>query len=103
MTSEPIRDPHRDHLLTPANSALVIIDYQPVQVGSIRSMDRDTLVANIVRVARTASLYRLPIVLMAVNVKTGAIQPTIDRLRQVLPGLEAIERNDELVGRRGIS
>jgi hypothetical protein len=74
MTSEPIRDPHRDHLLTPANSALVIIDYQPVQVGSIRSMDRDTLVANIVRVARTASLYRLPIVLTTVNVKTGANQ-----------------------------
>ena len=92
MTSEPIRDPQSDRLLTPANSALVIIDYQPVQVGSIRSMDRDTLVANIVRVARTASLYRLPIVLTTVNVKTGANQPTIDRLRQVLPGLEAIDR-----------
>ena len=52
-------------------------------------MDRDTLVANIVRVARTASLYRLPIVLTTVNVKTGANQPTIDRLRQVLPGIEA--------------
>jgi hypothetical protein len=29
MTSEPIRDPHGDELLTPHSSALVIIDYQP--------------------------------------------------------------------------
>ncbi|MCU1456591.1 MAG: Isochorismatase family [Actinomycetia bacterium] len=92
MTSEPIRDPQHDHLLTPENSALVIIDYQPVQLGSIRSMDRDVLVANIVRVARTASLYRLPIVLSTVNVKTGVNQPTIDRLLQVLPRIEPIDR-----------
>ena len=41
MTSEPIRDPRGDHLLTPRNCALVIIDYQPTQVTSIRSMDQD--------------------------------------------------------------
>jgi nicotinamidase-related amidase len=40
MTSEQIRDPLTDNLLTPANCALVIIDYQPTQVNSIRSMDR---------------------------------------------------------------
>jgi nicotinamidase-related amidase len=55
-------------------------------------MDRDILVANIVRVARIASLYRLPIVLTTVNVKTGVNQPTIDRLRQVLPRIEEIDR-----------
>jgi len=47
MTSETIRNPLTDHLLTPENSALLIIDYQPVQVSSIRSMDRDELVFNI--------------------------------------------------------
>jgi len=35
MTSEAIRDPKADHLLTPQNSAFIIIDYQPVQVNSI--------------------------------------------------------------------
>jgi hypothetical protein len=29
MTSEAVRDPVTDHLLTPQNSALVVIDYQP--------------------------------------------------------------------------
>ncbi len=40
MTSESIRNPVKDHLLTPQNSAFIIIDYQPIQVSSIRSMTR---------------------------------------------------------------
>jgi len=48
MTSQSIRDTAKDHLLTPQNSALVIIDYQPVQVTSVASMDRRMLVNNIV-------------------------------------------------------
>ena len=31
MASEPTRDPAKDHLLTSKNSALIIVDYQPVQ------------------------------------------------------------------------
>jgi hypothetical protein len=31
MASLPVRDPVADHLLTPQNSALVVIDYQPSQ------------------------------------------------------------------------
>jgi hypothetical protein len=52
MASEPIRDPKTDDLLTPQNSALVIIDYQPLQVNSIASMDRNLLVNHIVAVAK---------------------------------------------------
>src|SRR5215469_8782957 len=37
MTSEPVRDPFADHLLTPQNCALIIIDYQPVPSRSARS------------------------------------------------------------------
>ena len=71
MTSEPVRDPLADHLLTPQNCALVIIDYQPVQVRSIKSMDQDLLVDRVVHPARFGMLYRLPIVLSTVNVSTG--------------------------------
>jgi hypothetical protein len=35
MTSQAIRDPLKDHLLTPQNAALIIIDYQPVQDWSL--------------------------------------------------------------------
>jgi nicotinamidase-related amidase len=92
MTSFPVRDQANDHLLTPKNCALLVIDYQPVQVGSIASMDRRDLVLNIVAVARTAKLYSVPVVLSTVNVKTGANQPTIHQLAGVLDGIEAIDR-----------
>jgi len=69
-----------------------VIDYQPIQVGSIASMDRRDLVMNIVAVARTAKVYGLPIVLSTVNVRTGANQPTIPQLAKVLDGVEALDR-----------
>lgn len=92
MASERIRDPVNDHLLTPNNSCLIIIDYQPVQVNSIASMDRQALVDNIVRVARTAKAYNLPVVLSTVNVKTGKNQPTIPQLQDVLKGVPSYDR-----------
>ncbi len=92
MTSQPMRDPVQDHLLTPKNSALIIIDYQPIQVSSIASMDRRALVANIVVVAKTAQLFGLPVVLSTVNVKTGLSRPTIHQLMDVLEGTEQIDR-----------
>ncbi|HEY9255270.1 MAG TPA: hydrolase, partial [Stenotrophomonas sp.] len=69
MTSSPIaRDPLADALLTPQNAAVVIIDFQPVQVSSIASRDKRQLVANITALARIAKLYGLPTVLSSVNV-----------------------------------
>lgn len=84
MTSEAIRDPIKDHLLTPQNSAFIIIDYQPVQVGSIRSMNRDELVFNILSTAKAAVTYGLPIVVSTVNVASGRNKPMIEPLQQVL-------------------
>ena len=92
MTSEPRRDPLSDHLLTPENAAFIIIDYQPVQVSSIRSMDQDELVFNIVSTARAAVNYSLPIVLSTVNVSTGRNKPTIDPLLDVLGKIPAYDR-----------
>src|SRR5260221_9696342 len=86
MTSQPIRDQVEDHLITPKNSALLIIDYQPPQVSSIVSMDHRTLVANIVATARLAKVFALPIVLSTVNVKTGGWAPTDHQLAEKLEG-----------------
>jgi nicotinamidase-related amidase len=91
MTSEPMRDPAADQLLTPKNAALLIIDYQPVQVSSIASMDKRAMVENAVAVARAAKLFGLPIVLSTVNVKQGG-DPTVDKLKAVLPDAEEIDR-----------
>ncbi len=92
MTSQPMRDQVEDHLITPKNAALLIIDYQPPQVSSIVSMDHRTLVANIVATARLAKVFALPIVLSTVNVKTGLSAPTIHQLAEVLAGIEELDR-----------
>ena len=92
MTSEPIRDPARDHLLTPQNAAFIIIDYQPVQVNSIASMDRQLLVNNIAGAARAAVVYGLPIVHSTVNVKTGLNKPPIAQIRKVLDKFPTYDR-----------
>jgi nicotinamidase-related amidase len=83
VTSEPIRDPVSDALLTPQNSALVVIDYQPSQVAAVHSMDHELLLRNIVSVARLAKAYELPIVLSTVNVASGQ-GPTLPELKEVL-------------------
>jgi nicotinamidase-related amidase len=92
MASKPIRDPAKDHLLTPKNSALIIIDYQPVQVNSIASMDRQKLIDNIVGVAKIGLTYGLPIIHSTVNVKTGLNKPAIPHLRKVLRTVATIDR-----------
>jgi nicotinamidase-related amidase len=91
MTSEPRRDPLTDPLLTPSNSTLVVIDYQPSQIQTVRSMDTDLLVRNIVSVARTAKTYGLPIVLSTVNVANGQGR-TIPELAEVLGDHAEIDR-----------
>lgn len=92
MASEPIRDPKNDRLLTPQNSAFVVIDYQPVQVNSIASMDRQLLVDNIVGTAKAAVAYDLPIVHSTVNVKTGLNKPPIAQLQKVLAKFPTYDR-----------
>jgi nicotinamidase-related amidase len=91
MVSEARRDPITDHLLTPQNAALVVIDYQPSQVQTVASMDRGVLVSNIVSVARMAKTFELPVVLSTVNVANGQ-GPTIPELKAELPDSPEIDR-----------
>lgn len=92
MTSEAIRQPKTDQLLTPENSALIIIDYQPVQVSSIRSMPREELVFNITSVAKAALNYNLPIIHSTVNVASGRNKPPIKELQDVIGHLPTYDR-----------
>lgn len=92
MTSETRRDPVADPLLTPENAAFLLIDYQPVQVNSIASMERQRLVSNIVRATRAATAYGMPIIHSTVNVQSGRNKPTIAVLRQMLERYPTYDR-----------
>jgi nicotinamidase-related amidase len=92
MASYPIRDPKNDHLLTPENSVLIVIDYQPIQVNSIDSMNRNDLVRNITALSEMAKGFNVPIVLSTVNVESGKNKETVKTLKEVLKDEKSYDR-----------
>jgi nicotinamidase-related amidase len=92
MTSETIRDPHVDQLLTPSNCAVVVVDYQPTQIRTIGSTRSQDIVRNIVRVVRIADEYDVPIILSTVNVTNGVNGPTIPEILEIIPGVTELDR-----------
>jgi nicotinamidase-related amidase len=87
-----IRDPLADHLLTPQNAALIVIDYQPSQIAAVRSMDPDLVLKNIVSTVKTAKAFGLPIVHSTVNVASGRQKPTVPELAELLDNNPPIDR-----------
>jgi nicotinamidase-related amidase len=92
VTSAPIRDPLADHLITPQNAALLLIDYQPAQVASVRSMDHELLVKNAVSTVRTIKTFGVSVVHSTVNVASGQGQPTIPELAGLLENDKPLDR-----------
>ena len=92
MTSQAIRDPLADHLITPQNAALVLIDYQPSQFGTVRSMDEALLRKNIVSTVKSVRAFGLPIVHSTVNVASGQQQPTVPELAELLEDSPPLDR-----------
>jgi nicotinamidase-related amidase len=85
------RDPRADHLITPENAALIVIDYQPSQVATVRSMDHALLLKNIVSTVKLANAFKMPIVHTTVNV-AGGQGPTVPELAALLGGYPPIDR-----------
>lgn len=85
------RNQKLDHLITPENSVLIIIDYQPKQMAGINSIDIEKLKINVEGVLRTSKLYNLPVVLSTVNDKTEATH-TIPEITKILGNTKSIDR-----------
>lgn len=89
---EPIRDQEGDHLLTPQNCVVVLIDYQPEQYSSITSSTKEEIDLNVIALARFARLYDVPLVLSTVGVDLGVNQGTSRAILDELPGVSEIDR-----------
>lgn len=87
----PIRDPQRDWLITPQNSVLALIDYQPEQYAGVTSVARDELLGHVTQLGRIATAFELPVVLTTVFVKHG-MSGTNPELLAELPGVTEIDR-----------
>jgi nicotinamidase-related amidase len=98
-----IRDPLADHLITPQNSAIVVIDYQPQQIAAVRSMDPDLVLKNIGSTMKLANTFGLPIVHSKVNVASGRGKPTVPELAELLEGSPPIAELPSTHGKTPIS
>jgi nicotinamidase-related amidase len=92
MTSQPIRDPLEDHLITPENAAFVLIDYQPEQIAAVSSMAQEELLKNAVSTVRTVKTFGVPVIHSTVNVASGQVGPTLPELAELLEDDPPLDR-----------
>src|SRR6516225_4088198 len=79
-------------LLTPENCGIVFIDHQPQMFFGVASMDRQTLLNNVLLLAKAARIFSVPVILTAVETAPfrGNITP---QLLALFPDQTPIERS----------
>lgn len=77
-------------LLTPDNCALILIDHQPYQFASLRSHDSQTVINNVVGLAKAAKLFNVPTLLTTVLEERGGL--LLKQLQEVFPDQKPINR-----------
>ncbi len=79
-------------LLTPDNCVITLIDHQPQMLFGVTSIDRQTLINNVVGFSKAAKLFGVPVVLTTVETKgfSGNIWP---QLAGQFPDQTPIERS----------
>lgn len=82
----------KHELLTPQNCTVIFIDHQPQMTFGVANMDRQTLINNVIGLAKAAKTFNVPTVLTAVETMSfsGHIWP---QLKDVFPNNEIIERS----------
>src|SRR5689334_19635169 len=77
-------------LLQPDNCVLILIDHQPFQFAGLRSHDTQTIVNNVVRLAKAAKVYKVPTLLTTVVEDRGG--HILQELQAVFPEQKPIDR-----------
>ena len=77
-------------LLTPENCVLILIDHQPFQFAGLRSHDSQTIINNVVGLAKTAKVFGVPTLLTTVLEQRGGY--LIKQLQDVFPDQKPINR-----------
>ena len=77
-------------LLTPTNCALILIDHQPFQFAGLRSHDTQTIINNVVGLAKAAKIFGVPTLLSTVVEDKGG--HLIKQLQDVFTEHKPIDR-----------
>lgn len=78
-------------LLTPNESVLALIDYQPQMFFCVGSHERQLVLNNAVALAKAARLFDVPVILTTTDTKTGTAA-LLPEIRAVFSNQEPIER-----------
>jgi len=77
-------------LLTPDNCVLLLIDHQPFQFAGLRSHDTQTIINNVVGLAKSAKIFGVPTLLTTVVERQGGV--LIKQLQDIFPRQKPIDR-----------
>lgn len=79
-------------LLDPTNCTVVFIDHQPQMMFGVTNIDRQTLVNNVLVLAKAAKIFNVPTILTTVETESfsGYMWP---QLLEIFPGNTPIERS----------
>ena len=79
-------------LLTPDNCVVTLIDHQPQMLFGVTNIDRQTLINNVVGLAKAARVFDVPLILSTVETKSfsGILWP---QLQAIYPQQTPIERS----------
>lgn len=89
--AEPTKNGASARLLTPQNSAIILIDHQPQMAFAVQSIDRTLLVNNTAGLAKTAKAFNIPTILTTVAAK-GFSGPLFPEITKVFPDAPVIDR-----------
>lgn len=77
-------------LLTPDNCVLILIDHQPYQFAGLGSHNSQTIINNVVGLAKTARAFGIPVLLTTVLEERGGL--LLKQLQDVFPDQQPINR-----------
>ncbi|SDR32332.1 hydrolase [Pseudovibrio sp. Tun.PSC04-5.I4] len=88
------RSVQEDPFLSPENSMLILIDYQPPILQGVNNIDHKDLINNATGLIKTAVIYDIPIIFSHVAVGLNGYAPMIDELKKLAPNATFIDRTN---------
>src|ERR1700731_3062331 len=78
-------------MLTPQNSAIALIDYQPAMYQGVQSHDRLVVFNNIQILAKAAKIFKIPTIISTIP-KASFSGPFMPEVTEMFPTHEVIDR-----------
>ncbi len=85
------KDIKKGGLLTPQNSVLIMIDYQPQMFFGVQSIDRQLLINNIVGLSKAAKVFHVPTIVTTIAADSFS-GPDLPEIEDVFSGVKPIDR-----------